>query len=64
MHCKATTQDSPLNIMVRYISDVIRMIAAALFSTSSRVVCQDETLIRIASRPCQTVPPHQQVPSS
>jgi hypothetical protein len=27
------------------------------------VVSQDDTLIRIAARPCQTVPPHQHVPS-
>src|SRR5207253_7754486 len=38
-------------------------IAFTLCSTSSSVVAQDETLIRIAVRPCQTVPPHQHVPS-
>ncbi|MCB0110918.1 MAG: hypothetical protein KDE53_33590, partial [Caldilineaceae bacterium] len=40
-----------------------RTIAAKLCSTSSAVVAHEETLIRIAARPCQTVPPHQQVPS-
>jgi hypothetical protein len=39
------------------------MIASALVSTSSAVVIHDETLIRIAYRRCQTVPPHQHVPS-
>jgi len=37
--------------------------AARLCSTSSVVVAHEETLIRIAARPCQTVAPHQQVPS-
>ena len=37
--------------------------AAALPSTSLGVVAQLETEIRIAARPCQTVPPTQQVPS-
>ena len=41
-----------------------RSIAAMLASTSTSRVAQDETLIRIAVRPCQTVPPHQQVPSA
>ena len=41
-----------------------RTIAAKLRSTSSSVVAQDDTLTRIAARPCQTVPPHQQVPSA
>ena len=40
-----------------------RMIAAMLRSTSSSRVAQDETLMRIAVRPCHTVPPHQHVPS-
>ena len=40
-----------------------RTIERRLFSTSSPVVTHDETLIRIAVRPCQTVDPHQQVPS-
>ena len=39
-------------------------IASRLCSTSAAVVAQDETLMRIAVLPCQTVPPHQQVPSS
>src|SRR6266699_3672 len=30
----------------------------------SSVVAQDETLMRIAACPCQTVPLHQQVPST
>ena len=37
-------------------------IAAILASTSASVVAQPETLIRVAVRPCQTVPPHQQTP--
>ena len=37
---------------------------ARLKSTSSSVVTQDETLMRIAVWPCQTVEPHQQVPSA
>src|ERR1017187_5214770 len=39
-------------------------IAARLRSTSSFVVAQDETLIRIAVCPCHLVDPHQQVPSA
>ena len=42
----------------------MRIIAARLCSTSCSVVAQDETLMRIAVRPCHTVPPHQQVPSA
>ena len=42
----------------------IRIIAATLRSTSASVVAQQETLMRMAVRPCQTVTPHQQVPSS
>ena len=38
--------------------------AARLRSASAAVVAQQETLIRIAARPRQTVPPHQQVPSA
>ena len=41
-----------------------RSIAARLSSTSSSVVAHDETLMRMAVWPCQTVPPHQQVPSA
>lgn len=41
-----------------------RSIAARLRSTSASVVAHDDTLIRMAARPCQRVPPHQQVPSS
>src|SRR5436853_139332 len=37
--------------------------AARLRSTSASVVAHDETLMRIAVWPCQSVPPHQQVPS-
>jgi hypothetical protein len=42
----------------------IRSIVARLRSTSSSVVAHDDTLIRMAFCPCQTVPPHQQVPSA
>ena len=38
--------------------------ASRLRSTSSSVVAQDDTLMRIAVRPCQTVMPHQHVPSA
>jgi len=38
--------------------------ASKLLSTSSSVVAHDDTLMRMAARPCQTVPPHQQVPSA
>ena len=41
-----------------------RRIAATEASTSSSSVDQLETEIRIAARPCQTVPPSQQVPSA
>ena len=41
-----------------------RRIASRLFSTSSAVVAQDDTLIRIAGQPCHTVVPHQQAPSA
>lgn len=41
----------------------MRIIAATLRSTSSSVVAQQETEIRIAVCPCQIVPAHQQVPS-
>ncbi len=37
--------------------------ASRLVSTSACVVDQLQTLMRMARRPCQTVPPHQQVPS-
>src|SRR5215510_5320876 len=42
----------------------MRIIASKLRSTSSSVVAHEETLMRIAARPCHTVPPHQQVPSA
>ena len=42
---------------------IARSIAARLISTSSSVVAQDDTLIRMAARPCHSVPPHQHVPS-
>jgi len=42
----------------------MRIIAATLRSTSSSVVAQQETEIRIAVCPCQIVPAHQQVPSA
>jgi len=41
-----------------------RSIASRLCSTSAAVVAHEETLTRMAARPRQTVPPHQQVPSS
>jgi hypothetical protein len=41
----------------------MRKIAARLRSTSSSVVAQQDTLMRMAARPCHSVPPHQQVPS-
>jgi hypothetical protein len=50
--------------MQSYRFPVIRSRASRLCSTSSSVVAQDDTLIRMAVCPCQTVPPHQQVPSS
>ena len=40
------------------------IIASTLRSTSASVVAHDETLIRMAVRPCQTVTPHQHVPSA
>jgi hypothetical protein len=40
-----------------------RRMASSDRSTSSSVVAQEHTLMRIAVWPCQTVPPHQQVPS-
>lgn len=40
------------------------VIAAALRSMSASVLAQQEMLIRIAARPCHSVPPHQHVPSS
>ena len=43
--------------------DAMRSMAARLRSTSASVVAQDETLMRIAVRPCQIVLPHQHVPS-
>ena len=42
----------------------IRRIAWMLRSTSSEEVAQEDTLIRMARRPFQIVPPHQHVPSS
>src|SRR4029077_4113417 len=41
-----------------------RSIAARLRSTSSSVVAHEETLMRMAVRPCHTVPPAQHVPSA
>jgi hypothetical protein len=40
-----------------------RRITRRLASTSCSVVAHDDTLIRIAVRPCHSVPPHQQVPA-
>jgi len=42
----------------------MRTMAAMLRSTSAPVVDQLLTLILMAVRPCQTVIPHQQVPSA
>ena len=42
----------------------MRRIASTLRSTSASVVAQEETLMRMAARPCHSVGPHQQVPSS
>lgn len=42
----------------------MRIMAATLRSTSSSVVAQQETEMRMAVYPCHTVPPHQQVPSA
>jgi hypothetical protein len=44
--------------------DATRSIASALLSTSASVVAHDDTLMRMAVRPCQTVTPAQHVPSS
>src|SRR6516164_9128874 len=41
----------------------ILLIASTLRSTSSSVVAQHDTLMRIAVCPCHCVPPHQHVPS-
>src|ERR1700675_246654 len=52
---------------VRYLlrhSPAMRTIACRLRSTSASVVAHEDTLILMAVSPCQTVPPHQQVPSS
>src|SRR6185369_14752066 len=40
-----------------------RRMASTLRSTSASVVAHEHTLMRIAVRFCQTVTPHQQVPS-
>src|SRR5260370_18501839 len=45
-------------------SFAMRIITSRLRSTSVSVVAQEDTLIRIAVFPRQTVPPHQQVPFS
>src|ERR1051326_9126075 len=42
----------------------MRIMASTLRSTSSSVVAQQETEMRMAVCPCHTVPPHQQVPSA
>ena len=52
-----------LSIFYRQYFRAMRSMASKLRSTSKSVVAQDDTLIRIAVRPCQTVAPHQQVPS-
>ena len=47
----------------QFVAAATRSIAEMLTPISASRVAHDETLIRIAVRPCQTVPPHQQVPS-
>ena len=47
----------------RIVVSAARTMACTLTSTSSSVVSQDETLIRMAARPFHVVPPHQHVPS-
>src|SRR5204863_3229772 len=47
-----------------YTAAAARSIAARLRSTSSSVVAHDDTLMRIAVRPCHVVGPAQQVPSA
>jgi hypothetical protein len=42
----------------------MRMMACRLRSKSSSVVAHEETLIRMATRPCHTVSPNQHVPSA
>src|SRR5579871_2125756 len=44
-------------------SSAARRIAARLISTSVLVVAHEETLMRMAVRPCHSVTPHQQTPS-
>ena len=52
-----------LSIFYRQCFRAMRSMASKLRSTSTSVVAQDDRLIRIAVRPCQTVTLHQQVPS-
>jgi hypothetical protein len=54
-------QKFPANVTDRF---AIFRIAATLRLTSRFVVAHEDTLMRIALRPFQTVPPHQQVPSA
>jgi hypothetical protein len=51
-------------ILFRHASSEAFSIAARLRSTSSLVVAKLDTLMRMAVHPCQTVEPHQQVPSA
>src|SRR5271157_465837 len=57
-------QEKVHEIRASFTTAAIRKIASRLRSTSASVVAQEETLMRMAERPCHTVPPHQQVPSS
>jgi hypothetical protein len=50
-----STSEDPRQALAR------RRITRRLASTSCSVVAHDDTLIRIAVRPCHSVPPHQQV---
>src|SRR5437773_7201700 len=51
-------------VAVAFTPAATRSIASKLRSTSSSVVAQEETLMRMAVRPCQTVAPAQHVPSA
>jgi hypothetical protein len=61
--CKVVTNSQLLSPRSCFLRVAILIIAVTLRSTSSSVVAQLDTLIRIAVCPCHCVPPHQQVPS-
>jgi len=56
--------DAPAQLRTDAPSAAARMIASIECSTSSEVVAQFETEMRIAAIPCQVVPLNQHVPSS